>query len=131
MGPSRVFWGRAGLDADPINTGTPVPPAWPRGRLPATPDTRPLCHVSKEWDLSGLVHLGAVNEMSCQTNGGGGGQRERMNCSSWKPRVPPIPPHEGWGAGWGRGRTPQHPHAHLCGPAATGAWGAGFQASYF
>lgn len=30
-----------------------------------------------------------------------------------------------------RAYIPQHSHPHLCGPAARGAWGAGFQASYF
>lgn len=119
-----------GLDADPINTGTQVPPSMAQGA--ALGHTRhQLGHVSRERHLSGLVHFGVVNEMSCQTNGGGGSQSERMNCSLRKPRVPPIPPHEGQGAGRGRGHTPQHPHLHLCGPAARGAWGAGFQPSYF
>ena len=75
--------------------------------------------------LSGSVHFGVVNEMSCQTDGAvrsGGGRRqsERMNCSLRNLRVPPFFPTRTRGAGV-RGRVPQHPHPHLCGPAARGA----------
>ena len=73
--------------------------------------------------LSGSVHFGVVNEMSCQTDGlgvGGRRQSERMNCSVWKFRVSPFFPMRARGAGV-RGHVPQHPHPHLCGPAARGA----------
>lgn len=110
--------------------GLPPPPSTAQGT--ALSHTRhPLGHVSREWHLSRSVHFGVVNEMSCQTNGSGGSQSERMNCSLRKPGVLPFLPHEGQGVRRGRGAPPQHPHPHLCGPAAREAWGAGFQASYF
>lgn len=73
--------------------------------------------------LSGSVHFGVVNEMSCQTDGlgvGVGRQSERMNCSLRKLRVPPFFPMRARGAEV-RGRVLQHLHPYLCGPTARGA----------
>ena len=75
----------------PINTATQVPPAGPRGQLSTSPDTPARPH-EQGMRLSWSAHFGVINEMSCQMAGGGGSQSERMNCSLWKPRVPPIPP---------------------------------------
>lgn len=120
-GPRRQLWGHHGCSG--VRQGWaqiqkhrhPCAPSMARGRLPATWDTRLLCLVSGNGTFDELVHFGAINEMSCPTNGGGC-QSERMNPSLWKPQVSPIPPCER-----GRATPPQHPHAHLCGPAAPGA----------
>lgn len=54
-GASRGYSGEGrGLDADPINTGTQVPPGMAQGA--ALGHTRhQLGHVSREWHLSGSV----------------------------------------------------------------------------
>lgn len=74
----------------PINTASQAPPPTPAPSV--TQGAVLSCPRHSDWPrelgmhLSGLVHLGVVNEMSCQTDWGvgvevGGRQSERMNCS--------------------------------------------------
>ena len=111
----------------PINTASQAPPTPVPSVTQGAVLSRPR---PSDWPrepgmhLSGSVHFGVVNEMSCQTDWGvgvevGGRQSERMNCSLQKLRVLPFLPTRAREARV-RGHVPQHPHPHLCGPAARG-----------
>lgn len=82
------------------------------GRGAAVRPTRHPARPGEQGTRLWLVHFGVIHEMSCQTDRVGGSQRERMNCSLWKPSGPQPPPTRAGSWEEVRGHTPQPSHPH-------------------